>query len=238
MFFFMFLVSNVRAQDGYLVYQGPTDSQSYHKGTVKKSYKKAGNYTRVKKTAKVRRNTNTMMKGDSLYDRPEYPGYIDRRFEENPMGYSGYVENGRPVGRLSASERLMAGEDRGFEAVHIGHRRAIMPNEAGNNAEFLASVTPGYMKTRQIDIIGPDMYVWESGIDVPKRYKVQYQPNERVMIRDLHGHKAANGIIEGRDGTMATLSLMSGGKAVPLHVNRYLTETPTWDVSGASGRNK
>ena len=232
LFFFMFLVSAATAQDGYRVYQGPTDSQSY--GQAGKSYKKAGQSVKTKKTAKVRRNAPANVKGDSLYDRPEYPAYVDRRFEENPMGYSGYVtENGQPAGRLSSRERLARGEAPGFETTHIGHRRAIMPDESGDNAGFLASVTPGYMKTRQMDVIGPDLFVWESGIDVPKRYQVEYQPNNRVTIRDMQGNRAGGGVIDGRTGGLkGTLNVLSAAETVPLNINRYLTTNVNRDVAG------
>lgn len=230
----MFLVSNAMAQDGYLIYQGPTDSQSYSKGKTTKSYKKAGR-SAVKKNAAVRRNGPAVTnEGDSLYDRPEYPGYVDRRFEENPMGYSGYVsESGRPAGRLSSQERMMLGDNRGFEDTNIGRRRAIMPDESGDNADFLASVTPGYMKTRQMDLIGPDLFVWESGIDVPKRYKVEYQPNDRVVIRDMHGNRAGGGAIDGRTGGIkGTLNVLNGATTTPLRINSYLTNSTNWDIAG------
>ena len=229
LFFFMFLVSAAMAQDGYLVYQGPTDSQSYGK-----VYKKASRSVKVKKTAKAYRNAPVTTTGDSLYDRPEYPAYVDRRFAENPMGYSGYVtENGQPAGRLSSQERLARGENPGFESAHIGQRSAIMPDESGDNAQFLASVTPGYMKTRHMDVIGPDLYVWESGIDVPKRYQLEYQPNNRVTIRDMQGNRAGSGVIDGRTGGLkGTLNVLNDAENTPLRINRYLTSNITWDVAG------
>jgi len=235
-FFLMFVVSSAMAQDGYRVYQGPTDSQSYHKGAMKKSYKKAARPARVTSAKNARRSTAVTVDGDSLYDRPEYPSYVNRRFAENPMGYSGFVsESGTPMGRMSSTERMISNTG-GFETTHIGHRRAIMPHQDGGNAEFLASVIPGYMKTRQMDVIGKDLYVWESGVDVPKRYKVEYQPNERITIRDMHGNRAGGGVIDGRTGGIkGTLNLLESAETVPLRINRYLTNNTTWDYSG---RNK